>query len=357
MKAKRISSFYIFLLVLVILVLVGTEIGKSHLENLLEAYENSQYKYVAEDFLDTHFIPGNGEALAKLFNTQISKMETEESAAKALSALTEGTEFSLQSVSTGLNNAIEYVIKCDGKRFASLKLKESAQTDSYGFTHYEIDACKLNENLFSSFKLIAPVGYTVLINGNSVDDGFRFGGEFNTAMHDEIPGEVLGIPYTKYAFDALLSTPVFSVTSPLGTPAEITVLESGEYCAAYVFDNEMPAELQDYVINATKAYACYLQKDANFGSAAAYMDKGSRLYENLRTSPNWMVIDHDSYTFADAAVSEYYVYNDVAFSCRVQLTHILKRRGLQDYKDYIDITWYFTESNGKYLIYDSYNNN
>ncbi len=357
MKAKRFPLFYIFLLLLIAVVLIGTEIGKSHLTKVLEAYENSQYKYVAEDFLDSHFVPGNGEALAQLFASQISEMEAPQSAAKALGELTEGKGFSLQSVSTGLTDTIEYAIKCDGKRLASLTLEKSDTTDSYGFALYEVKDCTLNEKLLFSRTLMAPLGYTVRLGELEADERYCGTEIVYTDHGDQIPGNVVGIPYATYTFNALLSEPVFTVLSANGTPAAVTMLESGVYCAAPVFDLEMPSDLHSYAIEATKAYACYLQKDARLGEVAKYMDKTSQLYENIRTSPNWMVIDHNSYDFADPEVSEYYVYDDTSFSCRVTLTHILKYRGLQDYRDYIDITWYFTQQDGKYLIYDSFNNN
>jgi len=357
MKTKRIPLFYIVLLLVVLLVIIGTEIGKVYLTDVLETYENSQYRHVAEDFLDSHFSSGNGEALAKLFGSQISEMEDPEKAAETFNALTSEKTFSLQSVSTGLTDDILYVIQCDDKRFASLKIEECGTTEKYGFAQYAVSEVLLNENLFFSRSILVPTGYTVKINGKNADSIFCNNDVITTALGDRIPGDILGIPYTTYSFSNLLCEPTFEVFSPTETPAKVTLLESGEYCAHVVFDTVMPDDLQTYAIDATKAYACYLQKDAGFGAIAKYLIKNSQLYENIRTSPNWMVIDHSSYAFADAAVSEYYVYNESAFSCRVTLTHILKYPGLQDYRDYIDITWYFSESDGKFLIYDSFNNN
>ena len=45
-------------------------------------------------------------------------------------------------------------------------------------------------------------------------------------------------------------------------------------------------------------------------------------------------------------------YDDNTFSCRVTLTHILYRRGMDNYVDPIDITFYAHETDGKVLIYD-----
>lgn len=357
MKTKKFPLFYIFLLLLVAAVLILTEVGKSYLTDVLYEYENAQYKYVAENFLDTHFTAGDGKALAELFSTQISEMEDHERVAAVFDELTEGKTFSLQSVSTGLDETIEYVIKCDDKRFATLRLAKSDSVTEHGFALYTVSDITLSENLFFSRSIWVPEGYTLTVNGNVAAEEYCEGNSIATAFGDLFPGDVLGLSYTTYTIPGLLSEPQFSVTSPLGTEAAVTTLEDGTLCAETVFDTEMPADLQKYVIEATKAYACYLQKDAAFGAVAKYMAPGCPLYENIRTSPNWMVIDHNSYDFADATVSQYHVYNDSAFTCRVSLTHILKYRGLQDYRDYIDITWYLTEIDGKYLIYDSFNNN
>lgn len=357
MKAKKIPVFYIFLLVLVVLTLIITECGKSYLTDVLEEYENSQYKYVAEEVLESYFNSGDREALYKLFDSQISEMETPERVKAYFDELTDGKAFSLQSISTGLDKKIEYVVKCDDKRFATLTLDKSGEKTEKGFDLYELKSAKLNEKLFVSRSVLIPMGFSVKVNGIDAGVEYTKGDIITTALGDEIPGNLVGIEYITYSFDNLLSEPLFEVYSPLGNPAEVTLLESGIYCAEMVFDETISPELAEYVIEATKAYACYLQKDAVFGKVAKYLDTSSKLYQSIRTSPNWMVIDHNSYDFEDAAVSEYYRYNDNAFACRVTLTHVLKYRGLQDYRDYIDITWYLTESDGKYLIYDSFNNN
>ncbi len=356
MKAKKIPVFYIFLLVLVVLTLILTECGKSYLTDVLKEYEDSQYKHVAETVLESYFNSGDGKAMYELFSAQISEMESPERAAAYFDELKKGKEFSLQSVSTGLEDRIEYAVKCDGKRFATLVFDKSGATTEKGFDLYELAEAYISESVFIERSIMIPVGYSIKVNGKAAGEEYSGGDVITTASGDDIPGDLLSIRYTNYTFDKLLCEPTFEVVSPMGNPAKITVLDSGTY-AELVFDKTIPDDLAEYVIDATEAYACYLQKDANFGKVARYLDPSSQLYESIRTSPNWMVIDHNSYSFEDAAVSEYYEYNENAFACRVTLTHVLKYRGLQDYRDYIDIIWYLTKIDGKYLIYDSFNSN
>jgi len=79
------------------------------------------------------------------------------------------------------------------------------------------------------------------------------------------------------------------------------------------------------------------------------------LYVNLRTSETYFVIDHSSYAFEDVKTSEFYAYDENTFSCRVSFTHVLKRYGSKDYRDYIDMTLYLHRIGDTYRIYDRYN--
>lgn len=347
--------FYIFLLLLVIATLLFVEYGKSYLTDVLEEYEDSQYKYVAEDILQTYFTAGNGEALAELFASQISEMETAENAAAYFNALTDGKKLSLQSVSTGLKDRIEYAVKCDDKRFASFTLEKSGEETVHGFALYELEDSTLNTTMLFSRSIMIPRGYSLKVNGKDVPETYCQNDRIETESQAFMPKGVDGIVYTTYSFDLLCAEPVFEVVSPNGKSSTVVQGENGIYKANIVYDDALGAEFSDYVIAATEAYACYLQKDAGFGKVGAYLDPESMLYENIRTSPNWMVISHNSYAFEDAETSEFFAYSDDVFSCRVKITHVLKYKGLNDYRDYIDITWYLRNVDGKYLIYNSFN--
>ena len=355
MKTKRFPLFYIFLLLLVIATVVSVEYGKSYLTDVLKEYEDSQYKYVAEDVLQTYFTAGNGEALAELFATQISEVETKENAAAYFNALTAGKTFSLQSVSTGLAEKIEYAVKCDDKRFASFSLEKSGETTAHGFALYKLKDATLNTTMLSSHSIQIPVGYSLKVNGIPADSKYCMQDRIETESKGFMPDGVDGIVYTTYTFDLLCAEPAFEVLAPSGKVCEVIQAENGVYKADIVYDDTLATAFSEYVIAATEAYACYLQKDANFGKVGKYMDPQSQLYENIRTSPNWMVISHNSYAFEDAQTSEFFAYSEDVFSCRVKITHVLKYKGLNDYRDYIDITWYLKKVDGKYLIYNSFN--
>lgn len=354
MRTKKFPVFYICLLVLVVAVVILTEFGKSVLKDVLKEYEDSQPKYVAEDFLESNFDSVVGETCAKLFASQISAYETEESIARYFSEVTEKKEFALQSVSSGVGGDLQYVVKCDNKKFITFNVVKSGETTEHGFDLYRLSDIVLNEKLLNTYSVEVPVGYSLTVNGISADEKYCLGDRIETESQEFMPEGVDGIIYTTYTFDKMCGVPTFTVTAPNGKTCEVVQKENGVYHSEIVYDDALADAYSEYVIEATKAYACYLQKDATFSKVGKYMDPTSQLYANIKSSPNWMVIDHNSYDFEDVTTSEFYAYSEDIFSCRVTLTHVLKYPRLDDYRDALDITWYLRKVDGQYLIYNSF---
>ena len=354
MRTKKFPVFYICLLILIVAVVALTEFGKSVLKDVLKEYEDSQPKYVAEDFLESNFDSGIGETCAKLFASQISAYETEESIAAYFDQITAEKEFALQSVSSGVGGDLQYVVKCDNKKFVTFSVVKSGETTEHGFDLYRLSDVALNEKLLNAYSVEVPLGYSLTVNGIAADETYCLGDRIETESKEFMPEGVDGIVYTTYTFDKMCEVPTFAVTAPSGKACEVVQKENGAYHAKIVYDDALADAYSEYVIEATKAYACYLQKDATFGKVGKYMDPTSQLYANIKSSPNWMVIDHTSYDFEDITTSEFYAYSEDVFSCRVTLTHVLKYPRLDDYRDALDITWYLRKVDGQYLIYNSF---
>ncbi len=357
MKKIRISPFYIVLLVFIVAVLIFTEVGKGKLRDLLAEYEGAQVKYVAADILDEHLVAGDGEKLAAFFADSFSEYETKEHIAAYLAELTRGKELSLQTMSSGLDSAVQYAVKCDGKKFAAFSLKKSGEKTAHGIDLYTLDAAQLNPKLLTSFSIQIPKGYSLTVNGRAADAKYCLGDDVTTPSEDFMPEGVHGILYTTYTFDRLCAAPDFAVQSGDGRDSTVRFDdEKAMYTADILYDDALAAQYGDYAKAAAMAYATYMQNDASFAQIKKYFDPSSAIYKNLRTSATMWVIDHNSYEFRDVTASEFYAYSDDVFSCRVSLTHVLKYRGLKDYNDYVDMTFYFRNVDGTFLIYNSFNN-
>lgn len=355
MKTKKFPTFYIFLLVLAIIVVVLTQIGKSILKDILTEYEDSQYKYVAEDFFDSNFADGNSETVAKLFASQISEFETEESFAEYISTLTYDRVFSLQHSSAGLSDKEKYVVSIGNLRFAEFFIEKTGVKTEHGFDTYKVTDVLFNDKILKSYSIQIPINYTLTVNGVLAGEEYCQNDRIETESQKFMPEGVDGIIYTTYTFDAMCTEPVFTVANSEGIESNITCKDDGIYVADVIYHNaEFAEKYTDYVIEATKAYACYMQKDANFGKVRGYLDPASDFYKFVKDTPTWPVITHNGYAFENETVTDFYAYSDDVFSCRISFVHVLKYSGLDDYRDNIDITWYLRNVDGKFLIYDSY---
>ena len=98
-----------------------------------------------------------------------------------------------------------------------------------------------------------------------------------------------------------------------------------------------------------------MQSDGRFSAFSQYFDPDSTLYTQIKNAEIYFVWPHDGYSIEDVNVRDFYAYDDNTFSCRVSLTHVLHKKGSEDYRDYIDMTFYLRNVNGSYLIYDREN--
>lgn len=395
MTKKKIPVFYICLLIIIVCVVVLTIIAKHFLNGVLAEYENSQYKHIAEDFFESNFNSGNVETYTKLFATQIPRFETEGSFKEYLSKITNGKKFSLQHTSSGNLQEEKYNILLNNDKFASFAVEKSGEKSKHGFDLYRPSNVVFNENLLNTYYFEVPKDYSLTVNGNIVND------EYITESFEINISDDERLTFNAYAIPSLCDAPVCEIKDPNGELCEVIVSDIGVYClqSFQVADNKeqnsdnietpddneyigpkkeftdeearirgeaLATEYTDYIIDATEAYACYMQDDASLTDVAAYMDKSSQLYTNIKNSQHqWTVIDHFKYWFEDASVTDFYAYSDDLFSCRITITQVLRYSQtsgntsadiIKDRKDYIDITWYLHKVNGKYLIYDCYTN-
>ena len=357
MKTKKISLFWIILLAITVLFFIFVEVGKFFLRDLLEEYEDSQYKYVAEDFFQSNFLFGDGSTFAQMFEDQISEFETQTRAAAYFEELTSGKDFTMQSVSTGLDDHIQYTVRLGDTRFASFSIVKTGEKTKHGFDLYTLSDLRLDDALLTGCSVRVPAQYKVCINGNTATKDYCNGDRIETASQEFMPDGTDGVIYTTYTFERLCGEPQLSVKDTAGREAPLAFEEKEDvYISGLIYDDVLAAEYSEYVMAAAKAYAAYMQNDTSFAQIKKYFDPESALYTNIRTAETGWVIDHNSYTFEDVSTSEFYAYSEDVFSCRVTLTHVLKYRGLNDYRDYMDMTFYLRRVDGTYLIYNTSNN-
>ncbi len=356
---KRFPVFYTVYLILVVLALILIHCGLGVVKKYLAEYESVQPKYLAAEIFEEYYSSGDFKKLIEACPPQVTPYEDSEAVSRYLSEFTKGKEISYSRITSGLDASIRYIVKADDIKFSSFTLTESQTKSKRGMTQYELSEFEIHCTGNETFRITAPKGYTVSLNGVTLDASAFTGNETRDVSWDYMPEGVDGITYCEYVVDGLYFPPTaVTVVSPDSREYTAEKLADGSYRASVLYDEAMHEEHSAYALEAAEAIAKYMQNDASFYAISAYLDRESDLYQNVRTSLTQFVIDHVSYSFEDESVTEFYSYDENTFSCRVSFTHVLKYSrysGLEDYRDYIDTTYFFRRVGDKFQMYARYN--
>ena len=359
---KKMPKFYLVLIICWVIALAALAVGLFIAWGYLADYESVQPKYVAEQVFEKYFETGDYLSMIKHSSLNKSKYETDQMLADHISSLTEGKELSYYSVSSGMDtDSAKYAVKyTDGEKdykVASFTLSVSDEKSEKGFSKYVLDSFELFYSADASVNIKVIKGSVPYVNGILLDESHITENNVPHESNAHMPDGVEGIEFTMYSLDGLTTEPDVKVCDADGNEMELGFVEGDNlYYTKLVYDEALRAEQSEFVIEAAKRFAAYMQNDTTLTKLNPYFEKGTALYNSIRSTLQWAVIDHDSYDFEDVEATDFYRYDENTFSCRVKLTHVLKRKRLEDYRDTMDATFYLRMVNGKYLIYDSTNN-
>jgi hypothetical protein len=352
----------------------------------LEEYESVQPKYVEAEVFDTYFKRIDYDLLLKAADrgdgADLTEFETKEDLITYLKSMYSGKDITYYSISTGAAGTatisldikdigkyfvdqfnsrgdIKYIVKAGEDKIAEFTLVHSeseAKKSKSGFKQYELGDIELFFFPHESVTVKLPKSSTLTVNGIKVSEKYRLADVYEEDENNKrLPDGIEGIVYVAYTVDKLYLKPEIAVTDKDGKSIELEYIENDNYYSAgFIYDDSLAAQYSAYVINAIENYAAYMQMDGARADFIDYYDTDSDLWKNIISTENYFVLDHNSYSFKDQKATEFYRYNDDVFSCRVSMTHLLHRWAREDYVDYIDMTLFLRNVNGKYLIFDSF---
>lgn len=361
-KAKKMPRFYVALIICWCVALCLLGVALFVVRGYLADYESVQPKYLAEEIFNTYFKNKDYNGIFAYADINDSLFESDEALAEYLTDLTEDKELSYHLISSGMDTGVaKYIVKYNENdkeiKIASFTLEVGDEKSEKGFAKYSLRNFELffPENIFVLIKAVK--GAVPYVNGRELSDEYIVEDNIEHESCAHMPKGVEGIKYSLYKVDGLVCQPELSAKDQAGNELKLSYSPlDGYYVTEVPYDETLEAEQEEHVIAAAQAFAAYMQNDATQGKLNPYFDKNTDLYNSIRSTLQWAIVDHDSYHFEDADASEFYRYNENVFSCRVKFVHVLKRRGLEDYRDVVDETFYLHNVNGKYLVYDITNN-
>ncbi len=376
---KKIPLFYLIYASVIVLVLAALAVGVAALRAFLTEYESAQPIHVAEEVFETYFAKPDYNKLKQYFSpasyTEKYGYESDEAAVSAMNECVKGKKMAFFKAATDLDGQIEYSVTADGVKIATITLKESDEKTKRGYALYRLDSIKLYDVIGYSraqhpetddpgipeitFTVVAPASYQISVDGTVLTQEQLTKSYFDTETLRNMPSEYQGIPYAEYSFKSTEPPDAVTATDSNGASAEAQFDENAHtFTFPFVYDKQLEQEYSAYAIEAAQKLAAYMQAGLRFDDIAKYYDPSAKLYAETRAigADAWMVNKYDSMEFKDVFCGEFYRYSETSFACRVSMIQIGHRAGYADSTDPIDYTFFFRLVDGKYLMYERYNN-
>lgn len=341
------SKFYKIYIMVVAAFLALLVMGAVFFNIVLADYEKSTIQTVAGEFFDEKI------SAFKIGDKVHTSFENPDKINAAFKQSYEGKELVIYAAKAGTDGSQNYVVKTGDERVLTFSVKESGEKTAFGFSKYEVVDVKLDFS--KEYVIKAPEKSEVLVNGKPL------GAEFLTEKHEfadvKLPDSLTPQKFVFYKVAGLVADPEVKAKNQGGNElAVFTVQNKNEFVVEPDNDNDLYYEHKDYVIEAMKGYAEYIQCDGTFQNINKYFEKGTETYRSIQSQVPGFVWAHDSWGFEDEWAGEFYKYSDTVFTCRVKFTQILYKQWSNPYKDYIDLTVTMHKVGGKYMVYSLKNN-
>lgn len=357
MREKRtVSVFYIVYFALIVLFLAALFAGLQLVKDYLGGYEASLPIRTMEAVAEEYFLADDKTELLLKSGFEVPRYSSVNDVIAYLDTVIDSEDLHYYSVG-GDERYLTYSVVSGQLKVATVTLELSDTPDGDGFPVYSLSDIELTIGGSSGVSIQAPVGYTVYVNGYELGAEQINGEPEPSESCSHMYGDAVGISIVTYKLTGIFGEPKVSAVDNNGNSVQgITSDEENVFYNVPVNYGEIPEDLAARVLAASECYAAYMQKDMEFGRIAAYVDRSSELYTNLRTSAVKWANPHRGYSIVDPEITEFYFYNDDVFSCRVRFVHLLHGYGGNDFENEFDMTFYLRNVYGKYMIYDSHVN-
>ncbi len=386
--------FWIVWLVIVIVVMIVWAFVLRSVSGLLAEYEDSQPKYVAERVFNDYFKSCDYEYLVRNSeDTKITQFETVDSAvsyARSLFGSDDG-EWTFTQGSSDDPDVLNYSVAKGNVRIGSFTLvKSGKESAKLKLPIYTLGKTEIKLSPKYGANVYAPINAVVKINGTVLGEEFRYGDPVVLKEDVYFPeGDESARTMQNYFVSGLYLEPEVTVTSGDGSvtykleydPQTVVWRADSDYVNRLVADynfrieeakrleaerieresQEIRANIGEYVVDATKIYARWMQADATKAQRNKYFDTSSAFFKSLdKLISQSFIMDHNGYRFEDVVDENYrYVEDDhTAVSAHVSFTQVLTdcvdKYGdkTPEWKNEIDVTVYLHLVDGKWLIYD-----
>ena len=336
------SRFYQIYFALVLLSIIGIILGARYLGGLLRDYESAQPKYVAAAAVRL-FENADYETICDL-DTSMEAISggDRDFYVQSMRELTGGKAVSWAEAYSKSEDEKLYRVSLDGEKFAEFTLVPSGQHTAHGnrlwalgsITTYVTVAAPEPEPAEAepaeeapariACTVTVPSGFTVAVDGATLSASDVIEGDIATASAGMLPEGVPSPTLVRYAFLSESGAPEIRVTDASGNPQDVA--QDGEHAWSCPLpqDLTLKEQYEDAIVEVAKRIAKYSSKELKQGSVLKYCAKGSPAYASISNFDNTWGKTPDGSKFENIETSDYYLYSEDCFSCRVRFDYVAR---------------------------------
>ncbi|MGN0370471.1 MAG: hypothetical protein ACI4EW_07985 [Butyrivibrio sp.] len=355
-KSKFWRGFVIYVGVLAVLVAVLL----IYVWNTMKKYEASQPEPVAVKVAEQLSAGDTSMVSEEVSN----KFETASVSADLFADSVKGKDLTVSVKSTKATE-MQYNLLDNDKVVATVTLKAENQHNIMGILSIadwkvsEVKAVTQAGN--NNVSVTVPETYKVYINDVQLGND-EMTGDASVMEGMEYVAEYVELPkFVTYKVKGLINTPVLTVYDADDNPVDLSEVSDYSDVKIGYSSTEMPQELYDHVWLASKSYSNFFSRDLEgcgvstaclqpfFPANSYYID----LAEQYRQGDMWMYSSHNTPEFNNVSITEYTVYSEVCFSCRVIFDKSMYLTATGETKtEHNDQTYYYVNLDGNWLIAD-----
>lgn len=194
------------------------------------------------------------------------------------------------------------------------------------------------------------------LSGYDVPDSYVTQENIPTRYSKYMPEGVQGIKYKKYSVTWVGAQPSLQLINSYGISPEL-IFEDGIYKEPLHSDEELQKEYEDLLVEVACTIGKIMTDEAGYSfnsKMKQYLVKDSVAYNTFRQNMIYSIFykTHKGFGFRNIVTGNYYKHDDDLFSAQISLTQYVITNSNQEVTYDYNYTFYFVESNGKYLIYD-----
>lgn len=370
-KKKSIfrSTFYRIYFAAVILCILGIVLGVRYLNGILTDFESAQPVYTARDVARI-FENADFETIYAM-DSAVADMDGIEKDfyIESMQEIASGKTVSWNEAYSASEDEKVYRVSLDGERFAEFSLVPSGKETDHGNRLWKLDGITTYVTIAEpeptpeptpeappvemiTCTITVPSSFKVVVDGKAMDANNVVSADIPTASAGLLPEDVPSPTLIQYAFLSETGAPAIEVTDESGVVQTVSQDSDTDWSVALPQNPELKAEFEEAVVKVAKRISSYSAKDASEGAVLQYCAKNSPAREAIKNFDNTWGTPHNGATFENVVSSDYYMYSDKCFSCKVSFDYVATF-GKSTVKTYpTTYTLYFIKEGGTGKLYN-----